>query len=281
VLAIRTAAWAAAKELEVVPGSLKIRLAPRSAPTTRGEAAMAMLGDKSIRSERWVTARLSFSVLLRKWGHERETPLELEGTLALTTDQRVEYCEEETVELASGRKGRAARPAPPDPAPPVQLGAEGSLTGLGLSVASFSGELRALNGRAAEVLGLPTLGAPLDDAAWKRARKSEKAAAELKAEATRLRDQAGSLQEAVEVRFGLRLGKPWTGLQRALALLESALDHWREGRRRPCAEALERYEQWSHVVLLKVEEQLTAKGVYLGDTRTARPQPAPKEPAKP
>ena len=181
--------------------------------------------------------------------------------------------------LLSGRTGAGseATEAPSAVAesskpPPVRdLTAEGSKTGLGLAFGRLAADLRTLHARLARGLGIPSLGAALTAGRLRRLPDDE--AHTLRAEAGRLRGEAERLREAVELRFGLRLGRLFAAQGRALGGLEATLDRLAAGEQ--AAEEIDLYEQWSHALLLKLERELGAKGVPVDQAAEAEPGERP------
>ena len=170
-----------------------------------------------------------------------------------------------------------AAPSPPaaDPDPPARveapvkdLSAEGSKTGLGLSVVRFVADLRSANLLLARSLGLPSLGAALSAPGLRRPPAAKVAA--IRKEVVRLKAEAARLQDVIELRFGLRVGKLTAALGRALEGLEAELDDLARGNGKP--EALDRYDQWTHSVLLKLEDELRSRGVPLDQAAPAVPK---------
>jgi hypothetical protein len=223
---------------------------------------------------------MKLTVQLAKWGYARSAGIRASRILALTPAQRATPYKQDGQILddepeLSGPPTRQAEEAPKsDPLPGAgrDLTTEGSVTGLGLSVGRFLKDVTLIDAQVAELIGVTALNVPVNDAAWAAGRKRIDLVPILQARTDRLRQRAAGLQEAVEVRYGERLGKPWRGVARALGLLKRSLSHLEEGSQASFVDGLDRYDQWHHAAMLKIERELTSKGVFLGDAGSG---PAP------
>lgn len=288
LLQIRTAAWAKSQGLTVEPGSLRVRIVRVPAPSTAGDAAAALGSNEKVGTDHWYRVSIKLTTVLAKWGYQRPVGIRASRILALSAAQNATpYKDDGQIlddepELGGGPPRPAPAPASADPLPGQgrDLTTEGSVTGLGLSVGAFLRDVTKLDGQVAELLGVSGLNVPADDAAWARALKRKDEVPILQARTDRLRERATGLQEAVEVRFGLRLGKPWSGVGRALGLLKRTLGHLESGSQPSFVDGLDRYDQWHHAAMLKIQKELSAKGVFLGDAASAPPPTASPGAAK-
>ena len=110
------------------------------------------------------------------------------------------------------------------------------------------------------LLGVDSLATPPGEAAWARARRQAGEVPDLIALVSDLHGRAGRLQDPVEDRFGSDLGRPWKGLRGSLDLLRTSLGHLVAGRRSEFVDGVDRYEQWRHSAMLKIEGQVADVG---------------------
>ena len=283
LLRVRAAVWAKTRKLDVVPNSLRVRIVRVPAPSTAGDAALALGRNDKVGTDHWYRVSFKLTTHLAKWGYSRPVAIRASRILALSASQNASpykldgqiIDDEPELDGAPARpdEGEAVREALP--AKGRDLTPEGSVTGLGLSVGRFLADVTNLDGQVAALLGVSGLNVPMDELAWARARKGLDQVEVLQARTDRLRERAAGLREAVEVRYGLRLGKPWAGIGRALGLLKRTLGHLTSGSQASFVDGLDRYDLWHHAAMLKIQKELSSKGVFLGDAASG-PDPFPK-----
>jgi hypothetical protein len=282
VVRTRAKAWAESQRLTIEPDTLRVRIVQVEAPSTAGAGAAALGANADFGSNRWFRITFKVTTVLSKWSYKREVGIRASRILSLAASQTGSTYEGDGPILGDepDSPGRRRKPEKsPSTAEKVlpgkgrDLTQEGSATGLGMSVGKFLGDVNKLDADITALVGLKGLNVAVGDAGWKRARTKLKEIPVLTERIDLLRERAAGLQEAVEVRYGERLGKPWIGVGRSLGLLKRGLRHLAADSQPSFTDALDRYDLWHHAAMLKIQTQLEEKGVGVSDARRSRPLP--------